>query len=307
MFKRICKYQKLAKIGEGTYGVVYKAKDVQTNKIVALKKIRLKPEEEGVPSTAIREIALLKELYHVNVVQLLDVIHTSTKLTLVFEHCDTDLKKIMDSRNGKPLDPETAKLYLYQMFQGIAYIHKNKILHRDLKPQNLLINEDNVLKVCDFGLARGFGVPINAYTDEVVTLWYRPPDVLLGYKNYDTGVDIWSIGCIFGEMILGKPMFLGKNEADQLDKIFSVIGTPKEKDFPWLKESPEWNNGTNTTFKCYLQQDLKKAFPQINDDDAYDLLEKILVFDQDKRISAKEAVKHKYFNSIIDKVQKIYK
>ena len=153
MFRRICKYQKLSKIGEGTYGVVYKAKDLQNNQIVALKKIRLKPEEEGIPSTAIREIALLKELNQKNIVNLLDVIHTSKKLTLVFEYCDSDLKKIMDNLKGEKLPKETVKLYLYEMLQGIGYIHKHKILHRDLKPQNLLINSNGVLKRCDFGLA----------------------------------------------------------------------------------------------------------------------------------------------------------
>ena len=119
MFRRICKYQKLSKIGEGTYGVVYKAKDLQSNELVALKKIRLNPEEEGIPSTAIREISLLKELYQLNIVNLLDVIHTSKKLTLVFEYCDSDLKKIMDGLKGEKLPIDTVKLYLYEMLKGI--------------------------------------------------------------------------------------------------------------------------------------------------------------------------------------------
>ena len=308
MFRRICKYQKLSKIGEGTYGVVYKAKDLQSNGLVALNKIRLKPEEEGIPSTAIREISLLKELYQLNIVNLLDVIHTSKKLTLVFEYCDSDLKKIMDGLKGEKLPIDTVKLYLYEMLKGINYIHKHKILHRDLKPQNLLINTNGVLKICDFGLARGFGVPIRIYTNEVVTLWYRAPDILLGSKMYDTSVDIWSIGCIFAEMILGIPMFLGKNENEQLDRIFNLLGTPNDNEYPWLKESPEWNGYINSeTFKKYEKQDIRKIYPNINDNDSYDLLEKMIVFDPDKRISAEEALKHPYFNSISKTIEQMYK
>lgn len=308
MFRRICKYQKLSKIGEGTYGVVYKAKDLQNNQIVALKKIRLKPEEEGIPSTAIREIALLKELNQKNIVNLLDVIHTSKKLTLVFEYCDSDLKKIMDNLKGEKLPKETVKLYLYEMLQGIGYIHKHKILHRDLKPQNLLINSNGVLKICDFGLARGYGIPIRIYTNEVVTLWYRAPDILLGSKMYDTSVDIWSIGCIFAEMIMGTPMFIGKNENEQLDKIFTLLGTPDENEYQWLKESPEWGGYINNeNFKKFEKQDMKKLYPTIEDEEAYDLLKKMIVFEPDNRISAADALKHPYFNSIAKTIEQIYK
>lgn len=269
MMKRVNKYQKLAKIGEGTYGVVYKAKEITSKEICALKKIRLKPEEEGIPSTAIREISLLKEINHKNVVRLLDVIHTSTKLTLVFEYCDNDLKRILEERQGKGLPKELVKLYLYQLIKGTGYIHKYKILHRDLKPQNLLINTNGLLKICDFGLARGFGVPVKTYTNEVVTLWYRPPDILLGSKTYLTSVDIWSIGCIFAEMIIGHPLFVGKSENDQLDKIFEVIGTPNEEEHTWIKECPEWCNGDN--FKDYTPQDFFSLYPDF-DPVAYDLL-----------------------------------
>lgn len=191
------KYTKTAKLGEGTYGVVYRAKDQKGNEIYALKKIRLQTEDEGVPSTAIREISLLKELQHKNIVQLLDVIHTQKKLTLVFEYIDKDLKKMMDDSEGGCLDISTAKSFLYQLIKGMDFIHKHCVLHRDLKPQNLLISKEGIVKIADFGLARGYGVPVNNYTNEVVTLWYRPPDVLLGSKTYGTTVDIWSIGCIF--------------------------------------------------------------------------------------------------------------
>ena len=240
MIKNVSRYLKISKIGEGTYGVVYKAKDIQTEKIVALKKIRLNPEIEGTTSTSIREIALLKELNHPNIIHLQEVIHTSKKLSLIFEYCETDLKKKQEEyliKNEK-LPPNLIKKYFKGLLQGISYLHKKKIIHRDLKPQNLLITENNEIKICDFGLARGTGVPIQSYTNEVVTLWYRPPDILLGSKIYDNSVDLWSVGCIFGEMLLGKSLFEGKNEVEQCEKIFKIIGTPDDNNYPWLKESP---------------------------------------------------------------------
>ena len=216
------KYIRTSKLGEGTYGVVYRAKDQKGQEIYALKKIRLQAEEEGIPSTAIREISLLKELNHINIVKLYEVLHSPKKLTLVFEYVEQDLKKLMDSANGKGLEMKLVKSLLYQLLKGVDYIHKNKVLHRDLKPQNLLISKDNIVKIGDFGLARGYGIPVKNYTHEVVTLWYRPPDVLLGNKTYGTTVDMWSIGCIFAEMVSGKPLFPGNSESDQLKKIFKI-------------------------------------------------------------------------------------
>merc|ERR1711988_843407 len=213
-------FQKLEKIGEGTYGVVYKARDRVTQQYVALKKIRLETESEGVPSTAIREISLLKELDHPNVVQLLDVIHADQKLYLVFEYLDMDLKKHMDdfeSNNESPGLPEKlSKSYLRQLLDGIAYCHDHRVLHRDLKPQNLLIDNKGCIKLCDFGLARVFSLPMRNYTHEVVTLWYRAPEILLGSRSYNMAVDVWSLGLIFSEMLTGNTLFPGDSEIDQL-------------------------------------------------------------------------------------------
>ena len=162
------RYQKLEKIGEGTYGVVYKARDKVSNDLVALKKIRLEQEDEGVPSTAVREICLLKEVQHPNVVDLKQVVHGDNKLCLVFEFLDHDLKKYMDVA-GAPLAPQLVKANLYQMLNGLAYCHAHRVVHRDLKPQNLLIDRSGNLKLADFGLARAFSLPIRTYTHEVIS------------------------------------------------------------------------------------------------------------------------------------------
>lgn len=163
---KLDRYQKLEKIGEGTYGVVYKAKDKQNEDVIALKKIRLEHDDEGVPSTAIREISLLKEVQHPNIVDLKQVIHEDNKLYLVFEYLDHDLKKFLD-KNGAPLTPSQVKSTLYQLLMGLAYCHAHRIIHRDLKPQNLLLDKNGTVKLADFGLARAFALPLKTYTHEV--------------------------------------------------------------------------------------------------------------------------------------------
>ncbi|XP_015175052.1 PREDICTED: cyclin-dependent-like kinase 5 isoform X2 [Polistes dominula] len=228
------KYEKLEKIGEGTYGTVFKAKNRETHEIVALKRVRLDDDDEGVPSSALREICLLKELKHKNIVRLYDVLHSDKKLTLVFEHCDQDLKKYFDSLNGE-IDLDVVKSFFYQLLRGLAFCHSRNVLHRDLKPQNLLINKNGELKLADFGLARAFGIPVKCYSAEVVTLWYRPPDVLFGAKLYTTSIDMWSAGCIFAELAnAGRPLFPGSDIDDQLKRIFKMLGTPTEETWPEL-------------------------------------------------------------------------
>merc|ERR1712023_460758 len=228
------KYRKIDKLGEGTYGIVYKARNRETDDIVALKRIRLESVDEGVPCTAIREISLLKELNHPNIVRLYDVIHTERKLTLVFEFLDQDLKKFIDSCVNGKMQPMQIKSFLYQLLRGVNYCHQHLILHRDLKPQNLLINEEGELKLADFGLARAFGIPVRSYTHEVVTLWYRAPDVLLGSRKYSTPVDVWSVGCIFAEMVTGRPLFPGSDDNDQLRRIVKILGSPNPKSWPGI-------------------------------------------------------------------------
>jgi len=293
------KYEKLERIGEGTYGVVYKAKERKSGDLLALKKIRLDDSAEGIPSTAIREIALLKQLRHQNIVKLYDVVHTESKLTLVFEYLDQDLKKHLDACD-RGLEADVVKSFLFQLLNGIAFCHQHRVLHRDLKPQNLLINVDGELKLADFGLARAFGIPVRSFTHEVVTLWYRAPDVLLGSRNYSTQVDIWSVGCIFAEMVTGRPLFPGNSEQDQLHKIFRALGTPTLKSWPTIVELPEYKTAM-TGFPVYQPQGLAKVVSGLSKT-GIDLLESMLQFDPQKRISADEAVHHAYFRGVKDRV-----
>jgi len=289
------RFEKLDKIGEGTYGTVYKAKDKETGDILALKKIRLEAEDEGIPSTAIREIALLKQLQHPNIVRLYDVVHTEKRLTLVFEYLDYDLKKYLDAHADKPLEAYTVKSFLFQLLNGIHYCHKNRVLHRDLKPQNLLINAQGQLKLADFGLARAFGIPVRSLTHEVVTLWYRAPDILMGSKNYSTTIDMWSVGCIFAEMITGRPLFPGTSEKDQLLKIFLLLGTPKPETWPGMLKLPQYK----ADYPKYDSRDLSKLFPTLQKP-GIDLLMRFLQYDPDHRITAKDAMSHQYFAEILN-------
>eukprot|EP00193_Tetraselmis_chui_P000782 CAMPEP_0177759602 /NCGR_PEP_ID=MMETSP0491_2-20121128/4820_1 /TAXON_ID=63592 /ORGANISM="Tetraselmis chuii, Strain PLY429" /LENGTH=483 /DNA_ID=CAMNT_0019275443 /DNA_START=128 /DNA_END=1579 /DNA_ORIENTATION=- len=290
------KYEKLEKLGEGTYGVVYKARHRQTGHIIALKKILLEQEDEGVPSTAIREISLLRELNHQNVVRLEDVVHTEDRIYLVFEFLDMDLKKHMELNPELHRNQRVMKYYLFQMIKGIAYCHAHRILHRDLKPQNLLIDRQrSILKLADFGLARAFGIPVRAYTHEVVTLWYRAPEILLGAKHYSTPVDIWSIGCIFAEMINGRPLFPGDSEIDQLFQIFRLLGTPNENVWPGVSELEDYKEA----FPKWRPQSLTNAVPTL-DPLGHDLLQRMLVYAPSKRITAYDALQHEYFMEFFD-------
>ncbi|GIY00411.1 cyclin-dependent kinase 1 [Caerostris extrusa] len=287
-------YIKVEKIGEGTYGVVYKGKNRKTGKTVALKKIRIENEDEGVPSTALREISSLRELKHVNIVGLLDVLLQDNRLYLVFEFLSMDLKKYLDSiPNGKFMDKALVKSYLYQIIDAILYCHRRRILHRDLKPQNLLIDEKGVIKIADFGLARAFGVPVRVYTHEVVTLWYRAPEVLLGSPRYSTPVDLWSIGCIFAEMSNKTPLFRGDSEIDQLYRIFRTLGTPNDKIWPGVSEMPDFKS----TFPNWKENSLT-VFTSRLGAVGHDLLQGMLVYNPGKRITALEAIKHEYFDDV---------
>lgn len=232
--------------------------------------------------------------------RLYDVVHTERKLTLVFEYLDQDLKKYLDVCEGG-LETTILKSFLYQLLTGVAYCHHHRVLHRDLKPQNLLINREGELKLADFGLARAFGIPVRSYTHEVVTLWYRAPDVLLGSRKYSTPVDIWSIGCIFAEMVNGTPLFTGTSEDTQLDTIFRHLGTPSEATFPGISELPDWREN----FTQYpAPNGLAGLVPKL-EKVGVELLERMLVYDPLQRITAQEARHHAFFDSLPEPLRKI--
>jgi cyclin-dependent kinase 5 len=287
------KYEKLEKIGEGTYGTVFKAKNRESQEIVALKRVRLDDDDEGVPSSALREICLLKELKHRNIVALHDVLHSERKLTLVFEHCDQDLKKYFDSLNGE-IDVDVVKALMYQLLKGLNFCHSHNVLHRDLKPQNLLINKNGELKLADFGLARAFGIPVRCYSAEVVTLWYRPPDVLFGAKLYTPSIDMWSAGCIFAELAnAGRPLFPGSDVDDQVKRVFKLLGTPTMETWPGQSQLPDYK-----PFPLYHPSlTFAQVVPKLSSR-GRDLLQRLLVCNPAGRLSAADSMNHIYFTDL---------
>ncbi|KAG2235889.1 kinase-like domain-containing protein [Thamnidium elegans] len=290
-------YQKISKIGEGTYGVVFKARQKETNKLVALKKIRLNLQE-GVPTTTIREVAILKEMNHENIVKLLDMIQRDATIYLVFEYSDVDLRRYMDKVKRPGLTAGHIKSFMHQLLRGLHYCHAHRILHRDLKPQNLLIDRHGRLTIADLGLSRAFGVPMRAYTHQVITLWYRAPEILLGCHHYSTAVDMWSVGCIMAELMTFSPIFPGDSQIDELFRIFRVFGTPNEEMWPGVSKLRDYN----PNFPPWKPRDLQSLFKKKYasnyldlPDSAYDLLRSLLTYDPLTRISALRAEEHPYF------------
>ncbi|KAH7060236.1 kinase-like domain-containing protein [Linnemannia elongata] len=284
-------FEKLNKVGEGTYGVVYRAKDKKTNEIVALKRIRMERENDGLPISSLREIKLLKTLRHDNVVLVKDVAvgNDLDQIFLVMEYCEQDMAALMDNVK-KPYTPAEVKCLMLQLLKGIEYCHDHFVIHRDLKLSNLLLNSQGILKIADFGLARSFGLPSRPMTPKVVTLWYRAPELLFGDLNYTTAVDMWSAGCIFGELLKHAPLLPGKVEKQQVDLIIDLLGTPHEKIWQGFNKLPM------STIKLPEQRfnNLKNKFPHITDA-ARSLLSGLLTYDPKKRLSVKQALAHPYF------------
>ncbi|CAL0328711.1 unnamed protein product [Lupinus luteus] len=294
-------FEKLEKVGEGTYGKVYRARDKVTGKIVALKKTRLHEDDEGVPPTTLREVSILRMLSRdPHVVRLMDVKQGQNKegktvLYLVFEYMDTDLKKFIRSfrATGQNIPPATVKSLMFQLCKGVAFCHGHGILHRDLKPHNLLMDRTTMmLKIADLGLARAFTVPIKKYTHEILTLWYRAPEVLLGATHYSMAVDVWSVGCIFAELITKTALFPGDSELQQLLHIFRLLGTPNETMWPGVSKLMNWHE-----YPQWNPKSLSTAVPGL-DELGLDLLAQMLKYEPASRISAKKAMEHAYFDDL---------
>uniref|UniRef100_A0A8C7HBT2 cyclin-dependent kinase n=1 Tax=Oncorhynchus kisutch TaxID=8019 RepID=A0A8C7HBT2_ONCKI len=288
-------FQCLNRIEEGTYGVVYRAKDKKTDEIVALKRLKMEKEKEGFPITSLREINTILKAQHPNIVTVREIVVGSNmdKIYIVMNYVEHDLKSLMETmKHHFPMYFGEVKTLMIQLLRGVRHLHDNWILHRDLKTSNLLLSHKGILKVGDFGLAREYGSPLKPYTPVVVTLWYRSPELLLGAKEYSTAVDMWSVGCIFGELLTQKPLFPGKSEIDQINKIFKDLGSPSEKIWPGYNELPAVKK---MTFTEYPYNNLRKRFGALLSDQGFDLMNKFLTYCPSKRILSDEALKHEYF------------
>ena len=241
--------------------------------------------------TALREIKLLKELRHPNIVRLVDVFPHKRNLNLVFEFMDTDLEAVIKDRRLH-LGPGDIKAYLAQVLAAIECCHANWVLHRDMKPNNLLIGADGTLKLADFGLARIFGSPERCFTHQVFARWYRSPELLFGSKTYGAGVDMWAIGCVMGELMLRVPLFEGHSDIDQLGKIFGILGTPTDAQWPDMRALPDF-----VEYVPCAPPPLRAKFPSASDD-ALSLLAGLLTYDPNKRLTATQARAHVYFTSL---------
>ncbi|CAK9296827.1 unnamed protein product [Gordionus sp. m RMFG-2023] len=288
-------YQCLNRIEEGTYGVVYRAKNKKTNEIVALKRLKMEKEKEGFPITSLREINTLMKAHHPNVVSILEIVVGSNmdKIYIVMEFVEHDLKSLMETMKQPFLIGET-KTLLMQLLRGVHHLHDNWILHRDIKASNVLVSHGGSLKLGDFGLAREYGSPLKPYTPVVVTLWYRAPELLLGASRYSTHIDTWSVGCLFAELLTLEPAFRGKSEVDQLNKIYKDLGTPNETIWPGYTNLPMVKK---INFVTYPYNNIRKRYKaSLLSDIGFDLLNKFLTYDPTMRISADVALNHPFFN-----------
>ncbi|KAK4242399.1 hypothetical protein C8A03DRAFT_40215 [Achaetomium macrosporum] len=293
-------YDKLNDIEEGAYGWVSRAKEMATGRVVALKRLKIDPKDRGgLPVTGLREIQILKDCDHRNVVKLREVVvgdDTSKieNIFLVLEFVEHDLKSILEDM-PEPFLASEVKTLLQQLSSGVAYLHDNWILHRDLKTSNLLLNNRGQLKIADFGMARYVGDPPPKLTQLVVTLWYRAPELLLGATRYNAAIDMWSVGCIFGELLTREPLLQGRNEVDELTKIFELCGIPTEETWPSFRRLPNARGLRLPSNKTAMTGSVIRAkFPLLTSAGVA-LLNGLLSLDPDKRPTAKEMLAHEYF------------
>ncbi|KAI8996888.1 kinase-like domain-containing protein [Pilobolus umbonatus] len=286
-------FEKLNRVGEGTYGVVYRVKDTKTKQIVALKKIRMERETDGMPISSLREISILKRMKHQNIVNVTDVAVGSRleSIFLVMEYCEQDLGSLLDMVLT-PYSPSEIKCLMLQLLRGLEYCHSHSIIHRDLKMSNLLLTSTGLLKIADFGLARTLSLPGKPMTPNVVTLWYRAPEILFGESNYTTAVDLWSAGCIMGELMQHKPLLPGNTEQAQLDLIVKLLGTPNEDIWPGFSKLP---CARLLILPKQSYNNIKECFPRFSEQ-TLALLTGLLTYNPRSRLTVKQALNHPYFN-----------
>ncbi|XP_069194832.1 cyclin-dependent kinase-like 4 isoform X2 [Procambarus clarkii] len=292
------KYEKLSKIGEGSYGAVYKCRNRETGSLVAIKKFFESEDDPLIKKIALREIRMLKQLHHPNLINLIEVFRRKRKLHLVFEFCERTVLNELES-NPKGLPDEKVKSIIYQLVQAIGYCHKHNCIHRDVKPENILITKSGVVKLCDFGFARMLN-PGDNLTDYVATRWYRAPELLVGDTQYGTPVDVWAIGCVFAELAKGEALWPGKSDVDQLYLIRKSLGDLLPDHMRIFKDN-EFFRGLNIPEPDTLESieaKMQKSFSR----EGLDLLKKCLDRDPAKRWTCDQLLGHDYFKGFTYKL-----
>lgn len=287
-------YERIIQVGEGTYGKVYKARNTITGKMVALKRLRLEGERDGFPITSIREIKLLQSFDHPNISTLKEIMVESQKTVyMIFEYADNDLSGLLLNKQID-IGPAQCKHIFKQLLLGIQYLHENGILHRDIKGSNILIDNKGQLRITDFGLARKIKAS-HDYTNRVITLWYRPPELLLGSTTYGFEVDMWGCGCVLIEMFNKSSIFQGQNELEQLDSIFKIMGTPSIEKWPKLFEMPWFFMVMPQQSKRYHNVFKERYGSLIPSENCIKLIEGLLDYNQRTRLTATQALQSEYF------------
>ena len=289
-------FEVLNHIEEGSYGWVSRAKDVVTGEVVAVKKLKIDSSmRDGIPVTGLREIQCLMESRHNHIVQLKEVVTGSQldQVYLVMDFVEHDLKSLQEDMQD-PFSPSETKTVLQQLVSAVGYLHDHWVLHRDLKTSNILMNNQGEIKVADFGMARYFGNPPPPMTQLVVTLWYRAPELLLGAEQYDQSIDMWSIGCIFGELLGKEPLLQGSNEVRQLSKIFELCGIPSEDSWPGFRRLPNAKSLRLPRSQTDLIANIRRRFGFLTSAGT-DLLASLLSMNPAKRPDADEVLTHPYF------------